>query len=244
MDINRIGNPEVTPEIASPDDLINYIINNPIKKAKIDTSEKEKPEKILIPDSSDSEPDLEPEEEEEESEEVSDKKLLKVFNDLYSKFDEDDIEIHKDLLVLLDELKQRKCITKDENKSLKASLQKKIQLNLYETIESTVENMTRDDKTQILEVLRGIKKDEDVKKVRSLVKQYFAGENLFEDIVAALLTLDDKAESLRLKVILNQIEKTKYRVQQVLKKVDKRNREEFCSATSQGRGPYYGGATR
>ena len=80
-----------------------------------------------------------------------------------------------------------------------------------------MENMTRDDKTQILEVLRRMTKDEDVKKVRGLVKQYFEGrEDLFEDIVRALPILDDKAESLRLKVILNQIEKTKYRVQQGL----------------------------
>ncbi len=57
------------------------------------------------------------------------------------------------------------------------------------------------------------------KKVKNLVKQYFAGEDLFEDIVPALPTLNDKAESLRWKVILNQIEKTKYRVQQVLKRL-------------------------
>ncbi len=55
---------------------------------------------------------------------MSDKKLLKVFNDLYSKVDEDD-EIHNDLLILLDELKQRKCITKDEYKTLKNSMEKR-----------------------------------------------------------------------------------------------------------------------
>ena len=92
-------------------------------KFESESEEEEEEEESKSKEVSESEP-------EEVSEEMTDKKLLKVFNDLYSKFDEDDIEIHNDLLVLLNEMKQRKCITKDEYKSLKASLQKKIQLNM------------------------------------------------------------------------------------------------------------------
>ena len=205
-DVRKVLTPEVIEEILKPIPVVH-------QDSSSDSEDEPDLYKDIKPERGSEEKSEE--ESESDSDEDSDKKLLRVFTDLYSKFDEDDFEIHNYLLVLLDELKKRKCITKDDYKSLKDSLQKTIQLNLYETIESTIENMTRDDKTQILELLRGMKKDEDVKKVRGLVKQYFAGDDLFEDIVASLPTLDDKLEAQRLKVILNQIEKTRNRVQQV-----------------------------
>ena len=46
------------------------------------------------------------------------------------------------------------------------------QLNLYESIDSTVENMTRDDKNEILGLLRSMKNDELVVELMGLVKDY------------------------------------------------------------------------
>ena len=180
--------------------------------------------KILAPqDSSEDEPEPESEGSESETEvssEVTEKKLVKVFNDLYSRIDEGDTAINNDLLILLKELKQRGCITKDEYRTVKARLRTKKQLNLYETIKSAIENITRDDQTQILHILRGMTKDERVGRVKELVKRYFEGEDLFEDISAALSALGgsmtQKLEAARVKVILNQIDSTKNRVRAVL----------------------------
>ena len=100
--------------------------------------------------------------------------------------------------------------------TLKDGMQKKVQLNLYETIQSTAENMIRDDKTEILQLLRGMKKDKAAKKVLDLVKQYFEGEKELEVVQNALPKLRDKLDAQRLQIILNQVEKTKNRVERVL----------------------------
>ena len=116
----------------------------------------------------------------------------------------------------MDELRHRKCITRDEYKALQRGLQKKLELGLYETIRNTAENLTGDDKVQILQLLKGMKKDEDAKKVTDLVKEYFTGDTELEEILNALPKLDDKLNAARMKVILGQIRKTNDRVAQVL----------------------------
>ena len=61
---------------------------------------------------------------------------------------------------------------------------------MYETINSTVENMTRDDKNEILRLLRSMKKDEEAKKLLALVKDYFEEEMDLE--VYCFLSLDSR----------------------------------------------------
>lgn len=213
-----------TQEEPTKEELANKVINSLLKDDKPlmdDESESEEeleqvsdvsPKSKSLQEYSDVESD---ENETESKSENEDQKLLKVFNDLHSKFDDDD-EVHNDLLILLKEMKERQCITNDEYEKLKTDLQRKIQLNLYETIMSTTEDMIRNDKFQILQLLRGMKRDERVMKAMDLCKKYFGGEDVFEEIVRILPTLDNNLGALQIKVILNQIRKTKYRVQQVL----------------------------
>ena len=99
-----------------------------------------------------------------------DSELIDLFHKLYSHFDEDDIELCEDIFTLLGELRERKCVTEKEYESIKSRLKKKKQLNLYESIDSTVENMTQDDKNEILGILRSMKNDELVVKVTGLVR--------------------------------------------------------------------------
>ena len=85
-----------------------------------------------------------------ETKKGQDKILLDTFAKLYSHFDEDDVELCNDILNLLDVLKGRGCVTEREYIHIKSGLAEKIHLNLYESINSTVDNMTRDDQTEIL----------------------------------------------------------------------------------------------
>ena len=94
-------------------------------------------------------------------------KLIDYFQKLYAHFDEDDVELCNDILNLLEELKTRGCITESEYTHIKSILGRQIHLNMQETINSTVENMTRDDKNEILGLLRSMKNDEGVEKLSS-----------------------------------------------------------------------------
>ena len=162
---------------------------------------------------------VKPEPKDENEQEVTDERLIESFKKLYSNFDEDDIEVYNDLLTLLDILKQKGCITDNEYLSVKSRLKEKVHLNLYESINSTADNMTRDDKTQILGLLRAMKNDEAVKKVLDSVKQYFEGEKELETVLNALPRLKDKLNTLRVKIILNQVGRTKDRVEKVFTKL-------------------------
>ena len=142
-----------------------------------------------------------------------DSELIDLFHKLYSHFDEDDIELCE--LNLLAELRERKCVTEKEYGSIKSRLEKMKQLNLYESIDSTVENMTRDDKNEILGLLRSMKYDELVVKVTSLVKDYFKKETDLESVGIALERLKNKVDALKIKIILNQIENTRNRVNNI-----------------------------
>ena len=144
-----------------------------------------------------------------------DSELIDLFHKLYSHFDEDDIELCEDILNLLAELRERKCVTEKEYGSIKSRLKKKKQLNLYESIDSTVENMTRDDKNEILGLLRSMKNDELVVKVTGLVKDYFKKETDLESVGIALERLKNKVDALKIKIILNQIENTRNRVKEI-----------------------------
>ena len=105
-----------------------------------------------------------------------DSEIIDLFQKLYSHFDEDDVELCNNILNLLTVLKEKGCVTEQEYRAIKSRLEKMKQLNLYESIDSTVENMTRDDKNEILGLLRSMKNDELVAELLGLVKNYFENE--------------------------------------------------------------------
>ena len=79
--------------------------------------------------------------------------LTDVLNKLYSNFDEDDIEMRNDILKLLEALKMKGCVTEREYADIKSRLNQQMNLNLDESIDSTIENMTREDEREILGLL-------------------------------------------------------------------------------------------
>ena len=159
----------------------------------------------------------------------TDSELIDLFHKLYSHFeDEDDNELCEDIFALLAELRERKCVTEKEYGLIKSRLEKMKQLNLYESIDSTVENMTRDDKNEILGLLRSMKNtsstnssqlthnDERVEKMTGLVKDYFKKKTDLESVLAGPLeALKDRLDAIKIKIILNQIEKTRNRVRKI-----------------------------
>ena len=146
------------------------------------------------------------------------KKLMKLFRELYLKF-HDDVESYNNLVLMLDEMKLKKCITKDEGDALNKDLQEKMGMGLKQTFHSTKVSMTENDKKQLYHLLRSMRKDEVARKVEGLVNKYFNGEDVYEEIVNTLPTLDDKLNALRVKIILNQIKDTSNRVFQVLSRL-------------------------
>lgn len=141
--------------------------------------------------------------------------LTDVFIKLYSDFDENDVELCNDILTLLDQLKTRGCVTEREYKDIKSRLVRKMHLNLYESIDSTVENMIQDDKKEVLGLLRSMKKDEEAKKLVALVKDYFEEEMELESVLHLIPKLKDKLNAQKVKIILKQIEKTRNRVNEI-----------------------------
>ena len=150
---------------------------------------------------------------------INNSTLIDIFQKLYSHFDEDDIEFCNDILRLLEELKTRKCITYSEYSDIKNDLKEQIQINLYESIDSTIEDMIQDDKVEILGLLRSMKKDPMAKKLLGMVKDYFEDKNDLESVLLPIPKLKDKVNAQKLKIILNQIEKTKNRVNKIFTRI-------------------------
>ena len=140
--------------------------------------------------------------------------LTDAFNKVYSSFDENDVEMRNDILKLLDALKTRGCVTKREYADIKSHLERRMHLNLYESIDSTIENMTQDDKNEVLELLRSMK-DKDVGRLIALVKDYFEKEVELESVLLPARNLKDRLNALKIEIILKQIEKTRDRVKEI-----------------------------
>jgi len=148
-----------------------------------------------------------------------DSMLIDAFQKLYSHFDEDDLEMYNDILHLLDALKARGCVRGREYKRIKSILEQRIQLNLHESINSTVENMSRDDKNEILGLLRSMEKDKEAKKLMAVVKDYFEKEMELEDVLPLLDRLKDKLSALKLRIILKNVERTRNRVSKIFTRI-------------------------
>ena len=140
--------------------------------------------------------------------------LTDAFNKVYSSFDENDVEMRNDILKLLDALKTRGCVTKREYADIKSHLERRMHLNLYESIHSTIENMTKDNKNEVLELLRSMK-DKDVGRLIALVKDYFEKEVELESVLHPTRNLKDRLNALKIEIILKQVEKTRDRVKQI-----------------------------
>ena len=116
-------------------------------------------------------------------------------------------------------MKTRGCVTEREYIAIKSRLAQQMHLNLYESINLTVENMIRDDKNEILGLLRSMKKDKEAKKLMALVKDYFEEEMELENVLYLLPKLKDKLNAMRVKIILKQIEKNRNRVNKIFTKI-------------------------
>ena len=145
--------------------------------------------------------------------------LIDIFQNLNSHFDEDDIENCNDILRLLEELRIRKCITYSEYTHIKNLLRQQIQIYSYKSINSTVENMIQDDKDEILGLLRSMKKDPVAKRLLVMVKDYLEKKLDLESVLGPIRKLKDKVNAQKLKIILNQIEKTKKRVNEIFTRI-------------------------
>ena len=198
------------------------VILNPSKNAQ--TAQNISPPKIAKTDeilSTDEEPDSDMEDSDSvnidvpEGKKEQDSMLIDSFQKLYSHFDEDDVELCNDILNLLKELKTRGCVTEQEYKHIESRLAQQIHLNMNETINSTVENMTQDDKNEILGLLRSMKKDEEAEKLLALVKDYFEEEMDLESVLLLIPRLKDKLNAQKVKIILKQIEKTRNRISKI-----------------------------
>merc|ERR1719427_1136266 len=75
--------------------------------------------------------------------------------------------------------------------------------------------MTRDDKNEILGLLRSMKNEELVAELLGLVKDYFKNETDLEGVQLPLPRLKNKVDALKIKIILNQIENTRNRVNEI-----------------------------
>ena len=149
-----------------------------------------------------------------------DSMLIDAFTKLYSHFDEDDVEMRDNILLILNALKTRGCITDREYTDIKSLLTQRMHLNLYESINSTIEKKTQDDKDEVLRLLRSMNKDKEAEKLISLVKDYFdkdyfEGEIELESVLLRLPKLKDKVNAIKVEIILNQIEKTRDRVTKI-----------------------------
>ena len=78
--------------------------------------------------------------------------------------------------------------------------------------------MTRDDKNEILGLLRSMKKDEGAE-LLTLVKDYFEEEMDLKSVLLLIPRLKDKLNALKVKIILKQIEKTRNRVNKIFTRI-------------------------
>ena len=90
---------------------------------------------------------------------------------------------------------------------------------MQETVNSTVENMTPDDKNEILGLLRSMKNDEGAEKLLALVKDYFEEEMDLESVLLLIPRLKDKLNAQKVKIILKQIEKTRNRINKIFTQI-------------------------
>ncbi len=148
--------------------------------------------------------------------EGEDNLLTDYFLKLYSNFDEDDVEMVNDLLDILKELKKRGCLTEKEYADIKSRVDRQVHLNLYETIDSTAENLIQDDKREVLGLLRSMKTDEEAKRMVALVKDYFEKEMDLDTVLHSIPKLKDKVNGIKVQIILKQIQKTRDRVHRIL----------------------------
>ena len=131
--------------------------------------------------------------------------------------------MRKNILIILDALKTRGCITDREYTDIKSPLTERMHSNLYEIINSTIEDKTQDDKNEVLGLLSSVK-DKEAKRLLPLVKDYFKnyyGEKSDLDRILGLLRkLKDKVNALKVEIILWQIEKTRIRVREIFERLE------------------------
>ena len=166
------------------------------------------------PDSDDSNPTDNGIEELPKDKKEQDNLLTDAFKKLYSNFNEDDVEMGDDILKLLDVLKTRGCVTKHEYEDIKSRLKQRMNLNLYESINSTVENMTRADEREVLEFLRSMNSKE-VAELMGVVKDYFEKEVELESVLESVRKMKDKVDAMKIEIILKEIQKTRERVNKI-----------------------------
>ena len=122
--------------------------------------------------------------------------------------------MRNDILKLLEALKIKGCVTEREYADIKSRLNRQMNLNLYESIDSTIENMTREDEREILGLLRSMN-DKEVGRLTALVKDYFEKEVELESVLLPARKLKDRLNALKIEIILKQIEKTRDRVKKI-----------------------------
>ena len=122
--------------------------------------------------------------------------------------------MRNDIVELLDALKTRGCVTGREYADIKARLEEQMDLNLYESIDSTIENMTREDIKEVLGLLRSVS-DKEARTLIALVKDYFEKEVELESVLLPARKLKDKLNALKIEIILKQIQKTRDRVSKI-----------------------------
>ena len=160
--------------------------------------------------------------------------LIDAFTKLYRHDFEGDVEMRKTIIDILDAMKTRGCITDREYTDIKSPLEERMHSKLYETINSTIEDKTRDDKTEVLGLLSSIKEykesfngesnKESKKLLMRLVKGYFNnyyGEKSDLDRILGVLKtrFKDKVNALKVEIILTQIEKTRKRVREIFERL-------------------------
>ena len=87
-------------------------------------------------------------------------------------------------------------------------------LNLYESINSTAENMTRADEREVLEFLRSMNGKE-VAELMGVVKDYFEKEVELESVLESVRKMKDKVDAMKIEIILKEIQKTRERVNKI-----------------------------
>jgi len=154
-----------------------------------------------------------------ETKDGQDKLLTDGFIALYDKFDEDDLEAYYTLREFLDLLKARGCMDEYEYERIKTRLEENMKVNLQQTIDAAVENMTHEDKRAVLKLVGKLKKSSVTKRLIGLVKDYYAEEAELNDVLQLGDRLKDKVNASRLRIILKQIDKTKKRVNKFFSRI-------------------------
>ena len=106
-----------------------------------------------------------------------------------------------------------------EYKRIKSRLEENMKVNLQQTIDAAVENMTHEDKRAVLKLVGKLKKSSVTKRLIGLVKDYYAEEAELNDVLQLGDRLKDKVNATRLRIILKQIDKTKKRVSKFFSRI-------------------------